>query len=295
MDKLIKWVINVEDEARKFYEKASSKFTDDPSLERLLAMLAEDERRHHALALRAYNLAKNDKKRPLELSAIDGATMNRVGDELKACIEMLDNGELCLADILEAIVTLEHSEVNDIFLYVAKAFKVYPDEFLTIVADIQSHQARIERFVESRPGLERVLDKIRNIPSISGEKILVVDDEEGLLDTFRILLAQLGEVDVATNGAEALALLEKGTYTAIISDINMPIMDGMVFYRKASERWPNLAGRFLFITSSVDETCEIFFKENMLRHLLKPAPILDIKRALVEIINTTRSSNDAAF
>jgi two-component system chemotaxis response regulator CheY len=45
----------------------------------------------------------------------------------------------------------------------------------------------------------------------------------------------IGEVLEAGNGAEALAELQKGTFDLILSDINMPAMDGLEFLR-------NLAG-----------------------------------------------------
>ncbi|RPI39981.1 MAG: PAS domain S-box protein [Methanoregulaceae archaeon] len=59
--------------------------------------------------------------------------------------------------------------------------------------------------------------------------ILYVDDEPGLLDLCRIFLEQTGEfrVDTADSGKEALAQLVKKHYDAIISDYQMPEMDGI--------------------------------------------------------------------
>jgi PAS domain S-box-containing protein len=64
--------------------------------------------------------------------------------------------------------------------------------------------------------------------------ILYVDDEPGLLDLGKIFLEQSGEfaVDTAPSGPAGLALLGSGKYDAIISDFQMPEMDGIGFLKK---------------------------------------------------------------
>ena len=59
--------------------------------------------------------------------------------------------------------------------------------------------------------------------------ILYVDDEPGLLELCRIFLEQTGEfrVDTVESGKGALARLQDGHYDAIISDYQMPEMDGI--------------------------------------------------------------------
>ena len=64
--------------------------------------------------------------------------------------------------------------------------------------------------------------------------ILYVDDEPGLLELGKIFLEQSGEftVDTAPSGPAGLALLGSGKYDAIISDFQMPEMDGIGFLKK---------------------------------------------------------------
>jgi two-component system chemotaxis response regulator CheY len=45
----------------------------------------------------------------------------------------------------------------------------------------------------------------------------------------------LGQVHEASNGAEALALVTENTFDLILSDINMPVMDGLEFIRHLKE------------------------------------------------------------
>jgi two-component system response regulator AtoC len=64
--------------------------------------------------------------------------------------------------------------------------------------------------------------------------ILVVDDEENLRHMLQVLLSRQGyQVDLATNGEEALKMALATEYVFILSDIKMPVMDGSEFLKKA--------------------------------------------------------------
>lgn len=64
-------------------------------------------------------------------------------------------------------------------------------------------------------------------------RILLVDDDELLRDLLEMTLALEGyQVGVASNGAEALALLENTEFDLIILDLMMPILDGMRFLKR---------------------------------------------------------------
>ena len=64
-------------------------------------------------------------------------------------------------------------------------------------------------------------------------KILVVDDDEGILELVGLILRREGyEVLLARNGAEALQLVRDGQPDLMILDVMMPILDG---YQVAAE------------------------------------------------------------
>ena len=66
--------------------------------------------------------------------------------------------------------------------------------------------------------------------------ILVVDDEENLRHMLHVLLSRQGYlVELATNGEEALQMSLSNEYDFILSDIKMPVMDGVEFLAKALE------------------------------------------------------------
>lgn len=66
--------------------------------------------------------------------------------------------------------------------------------------------------------------------------ILVVDDEPELREIFVAWLARNGyRVLAAANGMEALSLLTLQDIHAVISDIRMPVMDGIALIRRMAE------------------------------------------------------------
>ncbi|MGA6955915.1 MAG: response regulator, partial [Candidatus Acidiferrales bacterium] len=66
-------------------------------------------------------------------------------------------------------------------------------------------------------------------------KVLIVDDSSVMRKIVERALRQAGldiaEVVEASNGAEALAEVQKGSLDLILSDINMPVMDGLEFLK----------------------------------------------------------------
>ncbi|WP_432734805.1 response regulator [Maridesulfovibrio sp. FT414] len=68
----------------------------------------------------------------------------------------------------------------------------------------------------------------------SGRRALAVDDSKSMLALYRSILTGAGyEPTVAENGQEAYGYVESGEiFDVIISDMNMPVMDGMEFVSK---------------------------------------------------------------
>ncbi len=65
-------------------------------------------------------------------------------------------------------------------------------------------------------------------------KILYVDDETDLLEVGKLFLEKPNEiqVEVAPSAEEALDKLQEGGYDAIISDYQMPVMNGIAFLKR---------------------------------------------------------------
>jgi len=71
---------------------------------------------------------------------------------------------------------------------------------------------------------------------MSKQRILIVDDSSVMRKIIERSLRQAGldqaEVVEAGNGIEALAQVREGVFDLILSDINMPAMDGIEFLRQ---------------------------------------------------------------
>jgi len=83
-------------------------------------------------------------------------------------------------------------------------------------------------------GDDRVGDSVRESVRAS---VLVVDDEESIRDSLRMILEYEGyRVEEASGGAEALARLADRPPDAVLLDIKMPEMDGLTVLGKLRER-----------------------------------------------------------
>jgi DNA-binding NtrC family response regulator len=67
--------------------------------------------------------------------------------------------------------------------------------------------------------------------------ILVIDDEEQMLDALKLNLEQSGyQVSTAKTGAEGLALFNGKDYDLVLSDLQLPDMEGLDVLRKIKEK-----------------------------------------------------------
>jgi two-component system chemotaxis response regulator CheY len=63
-------------------------------------------------------------------------------------------------------------------------------------------------------------------------RVLAVDDSVSVRRLVSATLTDAGhEVTEASNGAEGLKAAKNGTFNLVISDLNMPIMDGLTFIK----------------------------------------------------------------
>ncbi|OQX66682.1 MAG: hypothetical protein B6A08_19275 [Sorangiineae bacterium NIC37A_2] len=70
-------------------------------------------------------------------------------------------------------------------------------------------------------------------PRVSGGTVLLVDDDLDVLREYGKILERMGvQTIVAENGATALRFLAEQTVDAVITDLNMPVMNGMNFLRE---------------------------------------------------------------
>jgi two-component system, OmpR family, KDP operon response regulator KdpE len=87
--------------------------------------------------------------------------------------------------------------------------------------------------------------------------ILVVDDEASIRQALRVTLGKIGfDVAEAATGEEALALVDREHYDAVLLDMNMPGMGGMAACREIRRMSPGLPILMVTIRDSQDDKVE---------------------------------------
>ena len=89
------------------------------------------------------------------------------------------------------------------------------------------------------------------------KQILIVDDSPSVLAVLSDLFVELGyEVTSACNGQEAYAQVESTKFNMIVTDLKMPVMDGVEFVKRAKQL-PNCKFVPMVMLSSVDDEAKI--------------------------------------
>ncbi|MBI5233399.1 MAG: response regulator [Deltaproteobacteria bacterium] len=108
-------------------------------------------------------------------------------------------------------------------------------------------------------------------------KILVVEDDESVAELCTCTLQEAGyEVTTAANGIEALERLRDRRYDLILSDIRMPVLDGIGLKLRAVTEFPYLNNRFVFMSASLNHEAHSFFLRTKTRCIAKPFLIKEL-------------------
>jgi signal transduction histidine kinase/CheY-like chemotaxis protein/HPt (histidine-containing phosphotransfer) domain-containing protein len=134
---------------------------------------------------------------------------------------------------------------------------------------------------------------------IAGRRVLVVDDVAMNRDVVARQLAKMGiEVDLASNGVEALAIADHRRHALVLTDISMPTMDGYEFaralrMREAARGLPHLP--VLALTAhALAGDAERGRDAGMDGYLTKPVSLADLAHALLHWLGEGAALNIAA-
>ncbi len=119
---------------------------------------------------------------------------------------------------------------------------------------------------------------------MAGERILIVEDEEGMREFLKILLAKQGyEVTGCENGEEALKRFREENYHVIVTDIRMPGMDGIEVLSRIKEIDPSVPVIIMTGYASMESAIEAVNK-GAFAYLLKQARNDEIKQMVKKAI-----------
>jgi two-component system CheB/CheR fusion protein len=114
---------------------------------------------------------------------------------------------------------------------------------------------------------------------MGAKRILAVENNDLVLSFLEAGLMTAGyDVDTASNGREALEKIDRRAYDLIISDVDMPELDGLALYRALGERRSHDLRRFLLLTGSdAINDHRAFIAESGVRAVAKPVALDDLQ------------------
>jgi two-component system NtrC family sensor kinase len=115
--------------------------------------------------------------------------------------------------------------------------------------------------------------------------ILVVDDEADIREMLsEILTSERHRVVAVGSGREALERMAMEHYDVILTDMRMPDLDGRALYRQIEQRWPDRAGRVVFVTGDTLASALREFVSTSGRPVIeKPFVPSDVRRIVAEL------------
>ena len=124
-----------------------------------------------------------------------------------------------------------------------------------------------------------------------GASVLIVEDSENSAATLEIAFLGIPGVSVLTacSGFEALRILDNGAgVRAIVTDLNMPRMDGFELIRRVREHDRLRATPIIVVSADTDpDTPERISQLGVSAFFSKPYSPAQVRRKLEQILNAT--------
>lgn len=114
----------------------------------------------------------------------------------------------------------------------------------------------------------------------AGINVLVVEDNEDIREMVAVVLSRRGyRCESAKNGLEAMQRVTQIRFDAVVTDIEMPEMDGIALTRELSQHFSELP--VMIMTGHSDDSYkEIAFRAGAKEFLSKPFNVPDLIRRL---------------
>ncbi len=129
-------------------------------------------------------------------------------------------------------------------------------------------------------------------PNATKERILVVDDDEGLLTLLRMRLTSFGfNVTVCSNGKAAIAHIQEGLYDFAILDVRMPNMSGLTVMEELLQLHPNLPILILTAHGCIPDAVEAM-KKGAYSYLTKPYDDKELHACINKALSQKRMTQE---
>ncbi|AQT68994.1 Nitrogen regulation protein NR(I) [Anaerohalosphaera lusitana] len=127
------------------------------------------------------------------------------------------------------------------------------------------------------------------------ERILIVDDDSGIRSELVSIVSSPGrEIIEASDGSEALQVLESEMFDLILSDVRMPGMDGFELLAEIRQRWTNLPVIIITAFASTDTAVQAL-RGGAYDYITKPFSIDDIRNIVSHALEANRLFNEVSY
>lgn len=165
---------------------------------------------------------------------------------------------------------------------------------------IHSHGGRIwvdnefsggSRFGVSLPIASDSADDDAHVDELTRSRVnvraLVVDDEKDVAELIAEILKKEGfAVDMAHSGTEAVDMLKINSYDLLLSDLNMPELDGGGLYKIIRDEFPDLLERTAFVTGdTMGFASQSLLQESKRPYLEKPVSPSELRELVYGILS----------
>jgi len=118
--------------------------------------------------------------------------------------------------------------------------------------------------------------------------VLMVDDNLEVLNSmvrfFKI--SKLFKIKHTTDPQEALRwITDGGKFDAVVSDMQMPVLNGMKLYQAVQKHSPKLADKFIFMSGGAGDAESAKFLREARHRLDKPARMSELAELIQKVAN----------
>ncbi len=200
-------------------------------------------------------------------------------------VALLDEMKKLITPVVMPIVRLVSAEgrnvLTDPAAYAAVLSKpAKPEELLTAFAGLFKGESHVHRAISSHPFTPRPAQE-------RPERMLLAEDNAVNQRVALLMLGKLGfRPDVAANGLEVMAALERQKYDIILMDVQMPELDGIETTRAIIAKWPDRKDRPRIIAITANAMIgdrEACLAAGMDEYVSKPMKTIELSTAIERV------------
>ncbi len=294
MSDIITWLIGVETSAANVYAEAAIVFREDEDFSKFLSLMSLEEREHEKV-LHEANAAISDDEMKRASFHFDDHFRNKIEAPFTRAWRLLKDGALTKNAMVNVLAEAEFSEWNEVLIYTLDILNVLDEEIQKFISDIEQHRKSAQEYIAALPDGDSILQRVRRLPPPGSKRVLIVESNHTVARMLEALAEDQVEVFIASNGQDGISYLRQGHFDLIVSEIDLPIMNGVEMYKLALEKDPTIGSRFLFFTGSENPEYLDFVRSSKILMLPKPSPVRLICDMMNDVLEPTSIPKDATL